>query len=183
VQAFLFSKDEEAVESAFQQADENAEVEMDDTLTERFDKAQETTWREMGPLGKLHNLAVFIRSSNLRYNEFMEHAGKVLTLDNDTRWNSWFIMLEIALELRPFINQFIEKHYESCRLNFLSPDDWKALEQTYEFLQPFFRVTKETEGDRATLDRTLYTMDFLISHFRKSKVRSINRSSDLADTL
>ncbi|TKA38491.1 hypothetical protein B0A49_13668, partial [Cryomyces minteri] len=37
------------------------------------------------------------------------------------------------------------------------------------FLQPFWRVTLETEGDKATLDLTLKSMDFLIKHYERSK--------------
>ena len=35
-------------------------------------------WRSMGPLGKIHNIAVFIRSSELLYNEWKDLAGKVI---------------------------------------------------------------------------------------------------------
>src|SRR6266480_3087590 len=55
----------------------------------------------------------------------------------------------------------------------LSPDEWHILEETAQFLQPFYRATLETEGDEATIDRTLYTMDILIKHFNRSKVRSL----------
>ena len=131
----------------------------------------------MGALGKVHNFAVWVRGSNARYNEFLQLTNKMLTLDNDTRWNSWFTMLERAIELRPHINKTIEKHYAEIKLDFLTPEDWKTLNDTYEFLQPFYRVTMETQGDRATLDRTLSTMDFLINHFKKSEVRLINRNN------
>ena len=40
-----------------------------------------------------------------------------------------------------------------------------------DFLQLFFRVTQETQGDFSTLDHTLYTMDFLISYYRKAEAK------------
>jgi hypothetical protein len=181
VQAFMFTKDEEAVEIALQQAEEAAEndqdIEIEDSLRERYKKATEEAWRSMGALGKVHNFAVWVRGSDERYNEFLQLASKMLTLDNETRWNSWFTMLEGAIELRPHINKTIEKHYAEIKLDFLTPEDWKTLNDTYEFLQPLYRVTMETQGDRATLDRTLSTMDFLINHFKKSEVRLINRNN------
>ena len=80
-------------------------------------------------------------------------------------------MLEIALELQPHINTILAKYYNEIKLNFLSPEDWRTLRDTYDFLQPFFRVTQETQGDFSTLNHTLYTMNFLISHFRKAEAK------------
>jgi hypothetical protein len=108
VQAFLFAKDEEAVEAAFEGAvealavDEDSEdLELDHSLATRFKKAAEAKYREIGGLGKIHNLVVFIRGSNDRFNQFLRLSGKMIPLDNDTRWNSWFMMLEVALDLKP----------------------------------------------------------------------------------
>jgi hypothetical protein len=67
----------------------------------------------------------------------------------------------------------MDEYSEDLQLDYLTPSDWQELMLTYESLQPFWRVTKETEGDRATLDQTLYTMDFLVSHFEASEVRLI----------
>jgi hypothetical protein len=64
VQAFLFAKDEEAVEAAFKGAvealaiDEDCEdIELDRTLATQFKEATEAKWREFGGLGKIHNLS------------------------------------------------------------------------------------------------------------------------------
>jgi hypothetical protein len=39
----------------------------------------------MGPMGKLHNYVVHIRSSANRTTWFVEHASKMIPLDNRTR--------------------------------------------------------------------------------------------------
>src|SRR5437762_3451543 len=57
-------------------------------ITRFLKKLKTTGWHQIGALGKLHNLAVHIRSSEQRYNWFYELAGVALGLDNDTRWNS-----------------------------------------------------------------------------------------------
>jgi hypothetical protein len=80
-------------------------------------------------------------------------------------------MLEVALDLKPAIKTFMDEYLEDLQLDYLTPANWKELMLTYKFLQPFWRVTKETEGDCATLDQTLYTMDFLVSHFKALEVR------------
>ncbi len=72
---------------------------------------------------------------------FLELIKKILTLDNDTRWNSWFKILKIALELQSYINTILAKYYDEIKLNFFSPEDWRIFCDIYDFLQPFFRVT------------------------------------------
>jgi hypothetical protein len=42
----------------------------------------------MRPMGKLHNHVVHICSSANRMTWFVEHASKMIPLDNRTRWNS-----------------------------------------------------------------------------------------------
>src|SRR5436305_3151256 len=127
----------------------------------------------MGALGCLHNIAVHIRSSEAYYNEFIDLAGESLGLDNDTRWNSWFELIDKTKKpnVRSAIREYQERHYGELEKDFITPEYWKILDDTHLFLQPFWKVTIETQGDAATLDQTLFTDDILIRHFEKSKVR------------
>jgi hypothetical protein len=182
VQAFFFCEDKAAVDTAFEQA--RVQLEMDDEvddddidriLQKRFRKSKTSkyTFRSMGVAGKVHNLVTFIRSSNERYIAFVQRAGQMIPLDNDTRWNSWFKMLEVALHLRPAIKDYQEANYRDIDdADTISPADWDSLIDVVEFLQPFKRVTKEVEGDTSTLDLVLFTMDFLVNHYRKYAVRT-----------
>ena len=52
----------------------------------------------MGLMGKLYNYIVYIRSSANRTTWFIKCASKIVPLDNCIRWNSWFLILYIALE-------------------------------------------------------------------------------------
>ena len=52
----------------------------------------------MGPMGKLYNHIVYIRSSANRTAWFTKRTGKIIPLNNRIRWNSWFLILCIALE-------------------------------------------------------------------------------------
>ena len=69
-------------------------------------------WRKLGPVGKIHNLVKFIRSSPMRSEKLQDLADykrdllidpvpklKVIN-DNNTRWNSTYLMLRRALVLR-----------------------------------------------------------------------------------
>ncbi|KJZ70989.1 hypothetical protein HIM_09600 [Hirsutella minnesotensis 3608] len=172
VKAFLFGKDKSAVEEAFRQinhrtwqADEESDVLMSDILQ------GSRNWREIGPLGKLHNIAVHIRSSEARYKTFRDFgASKTLGLDNDTRWNSWYKLIERAVELEMHVDRYTKEFHDSLRNDHLSPEDWMQLRDTRDFLAPFHRATLSAEGSFATLDQTILTMDILLEHFKLSKV-------------
>ena len=58
VQAFLFVKDDEAVELAIEASQQLIQHE-EDYITP--DEEVRIKWRRMGPLGKLHNISTFIR--------------------------------------------------------------------------------------------------------------------------
>jgi hypothetical protein len=69
-------------------------------MMQSWKRRKERGWCQLGPLGKLHNTVIHIRANDYRYNLFRRRAGKVLGLDNDTRWNSWFLLLDAALDKR-----------------------------------------------------------------------------------
>jgi hypothetical protein len=52
----------------------------------------------MGLMGKLYNYIVYIYSLANHTKWFIERAGKIVPFNNYTRWNSWFLMLYVALE-------------------------------------------------------------------------------------
>ncbi|PVH91270.1 hypothetical protein DM02DRAFT_503344, partial [Periconia macrospinosa] len=102
--------------------------------------------RGMGPPRKIHKVLVSIRSSNERYQVFLKWARKMIPMDNDTRWNSWFLMCSVAIE--PAVKKAIQRYQEQYHKEFedediLTPGDWEILKNIVDFLQPFYRVTKE----------------------------------------
>jgi hypothetical protein len=109
-----------------------------------------------------------MRASDYRYNLFRRRAGRVLGLDNDTRWNSWFLLLDMTLKKEEQVKWYQDKYYDSLKDDYLTPEDWQTLRETHNFLQPFWKVTQLTEGYRATLDRTLFTMDVLHKHYNQA---------------
>jgi hypothetical protein len=89
-QSFLFQTADEALEDYNNQ---NAEIFATPS------KSEMEEWRKKGPLGKLHNIVVSIKRSPQRLHEFMKLSqGKKLVRDNATRWNSWYRMLDSALD-------------------------------------------------------------------------------------
>ena len=166
VQAFLFMDSKEAVEEACKQIEDLDEVSYDMDMIEAWKRNRDLGWREMGPLGKIHNTAVHIRADNHRYNQFKKRAGRVLGLDNDTRWNSWFLLLNVTLEKQEHVRWYQDRYWDSLKDDFLTPKDWQILYDTRNFLQPFWKITRITGGHRATLDSTLFTMDVLHKNYK-----------------
>ena len=68
------------------------ELESYDAQDQRGEKEGEeerrVKFRLIGPLSKMHNIVVHIRSSTARIAKFLELAGRRILLDNCTRWNS-----------------------------------------------------------------------------------------------
>ena len=73
--------------------DENLVI--DKKLAQRMKEAKAASQREIGTLGKVHNLIIYIRSSESRWNKFKALCGRSIPIDNDTRQNSWFIVLDV----------------------------------------------------------------------------------------
>jgi hypothetical protein len=49
---------------------------------------------------------VYIRGLAGRTEEFRELIGRIILIDNRTRWNSWFNILIVLLNLRPIVEKY-----------------------------------------------------------------------------
>lgn len=141
----------------------------------------------MGPLGKLHNIAVFIRSSTVHSDAWQRLAGRALGIDNVTRWNSWYMLLRTALEKKDKLMVFQQERHKALGDDSLTQDDWDVLKLTADFLQPFWQATLAQQKSWSSLDQLLYHMDILLKHFEDAKVKCsidfprINRANYLAE--
>lgn len=136
-QAFLFGQDGAAFES-----DDYEEME------EVYDEYQKA-----GPVGQIHFISVFIRSSSQRREDFsrcqLGDEELVPKADNCTRWNSTFYMLRRALVLRKAIDLFCLQYIESKDLDAgFKLDDlaWSRLQVVCDILEKFEYTTKTLEG-------------------------------------
>lgn len=136
-QAFLFGQDVQAFETE---------------EYETIEKAYEI-YQKAGPVGIIHFIAVFIRSSSQRREDFARCQGGSEELapkaDNRTRWNSTFCMLQRALTLRKAVDLFCLQYIESKELDkSFKLDDlaWSRLQSLCDILQYFEYATKPLEG-------------------------------------
>lgn len=86
------------------------------------------TWRQKGPIGRLHNLIRYICASEQRRSLFLQvqreqpeamrserlrgQATYELKHDNLTRWNSWYDAAERALDLRHAVDDIVDRELE-----------------------------------------------------------------------
>ena len=135
----------------------------------------------LGPLGKLHNILVHSCSTSALVKEFKELAKRMVPLDNCTRWNSWYLCLDVALDpvCKATIDTFTKNHWMKLQKDFITPEEWKKLCLIREFLKLFHKATLNTQGHKATLDSMLFTMDVLLQYFKLALVCSLSSFSPL----
>jgi methionine synthase II (cobalamin-independent) len=122
----------------------------------------------MGPIGKLHNIVVHIRSSSIHMAKFSAEAGQLIPLDNRTRWNSWYAMISAALNLKKELNRFV-KNQPDLKQDTLSPQDWEWLRMIEQFLGFIEDVALENEGEQRDISNTLPTLAILNWHIKATK--------------
>jgi hypothetical protein len=54
-------------------------------------------------------------------NEFLELVGRKVPLNNRIRWNSWFLMLVIAVEKTGAIDTYTKNHFPTLEVDYLTP--------------------------------------------------------------
>jgi len=164
IHTFLFQKLTSEELESYDHLDEEEELADNEGIAAKF--------RELGPLGKLHNILIYSRSNDVLIQEFVKLATRLIPLDNRTRWNSWHTCLLVALLYSSAIDAFTKAHWEKLEKDFITPQEWKRLALIKDFLAPFHRATLSTEGHKASLDSVLFTMDILLRWFQVSLVRS-----------
>ncbi|PVH91291.1 hypothetical protein DM02DRAFT_546116 [Periconia macrospinosa] len=98
-------------------------------------------WRAFSVLEKLHNLCIYSRSSTSIFNDFKAKIGRALPRDNDTRWNSWFRLIDVAMEWRVQLMGWIQENYAKIGKDALDHNDWDELGEIHAFLHAFHQIS------------------------------------------
>jgi hypothetical protein len=134
-------------------------------------QAKSQKFRQLGPLGKLHNIVVHTRASANRYQDFLEKAGRAIPLDNCTRWNSWYNLLHVSFQVESQLLAYINANASSLNQDVLSPKEWDILRTIHTFLEVFKDATTLLEGNMVHMGQVIITMDILSQHIGNSLVR------------
>lgn len=131
-------------------------------------------WRTKGPLGKLHNVSVYIAMSTQRVDAFKLISGNLrLPRDNSTRWNSWFRMLARALLLREAIDTYTLMNRADLQDDVLTDEDWAQLESLIDYLEAYEHGTLACEGRYSTAETILPIMEFLLEIFEEGRLKHV----------
>jgi len=66
---------------------------------------------------------VYIRRSSARTKCFRKLARRMILMDNYTRWNSWYDMLFVLLELKGKVEQYCKAYKSKLKEDLLSYAD------------------------------------------------------------
>ncbi|KAM4056473.1 reverse transcriptase (RNA-dependent DNA polymerase) [Hirsutella rhossiliensis] len=121
-------------------------------------------WAKKGAIGRLHNIATYITDQGS--SAFADRA----------RWNSIYMMIKRALELRCAIELYQSRwqkpkndpDHRDLTNDFLNAGDWVELERFYEFLKPFYILTKTIEGNATLALHPSYGYDYFERHWKKA---------------
>ena len=153
--AFLYGEGFEAFET---------ESQVCDLLGRRKDDLRH--WRKKGPVGKIHNVAKFIKSSPQRCELFKrvsrenDEAQEYLlaseltaelevVMNNETRWNCTYLIISQALVKQGDIRAFLvhpEVEIWLSEADMLKGDGWRLLVEVKHILEPFYLQTMRTQG-------------------------------------
>ncbi len=122
-------------------------------------------FRLFGPLSKLYNIIMDIRSSGNRTAEFLALVTRMILFDNRTRWNSWYNSLVIVNKLTAAIDTYIKDHWVDLEYNFITPEDWTKFCTIEEFFKLFYTAILKLERYKAILENVLFIMDIIIKYF------------------
>lgn len=121
-------------------------------------------------LRKLHQLCAWLRSSTVHAAAWDRQVGLRLGIDNQTRWSSWYAVIDRALKKMTEIKLFMHDNERSLDDIRLTTDDWVILQNTHAFLDPFASATLYAEGKRASISQSIFLMDSLLLHYEQQKV-------------
>jgi hypothetical protein len=128
-------------------------------------------WQGIPALQKLHNLAVWLRSSSIHSDQWRGTVGLSLGIDNATRWSSWYHVIDNAIKKKNRIIQFLHEHDRELDDNRLNSSDWDLLTKTHAFLEPFSAATLYAEGKCSSIGQSLALMDALLCHYERAKTK------------
>jgi hypothetical protein len=121
-------------------------------------------------LRRLHQLCAWLRSSTVHAAAWDRQVGLRLGINNQTRWSSWYAVIDRALKKMTEIKLFMHDNETSLDDIRLTNNDWVILQNIHAFLNPFASATLYAEGKGASISQSIFLMDSLLLHYEQQKV-------------
>ena len=82
---------------------------------------------------KLYQIAVWLRNGTFHSDNWDDGVQLRLGINNATRWNSWWAMINRALRKKDPVEAFLNEYRSDLGLdnNVLDDSDWSYLERTH----------------------------------------------------
>ena len=164
-------------------------------------------WHKKGPIGKLHNLVVYINWNDSRREDFRHAIREAnaqgdgeellhvieLTSDGGVRWNSTFYMIRRALTLKRAFKFYCNDwrkpagSQRDLSKDFLSDTDWGELQLFANLLELIDKLTIKLqgqankigkEGGYGSIWQTLKAMDWLLTKLEAEKDQTVKHPTD-----
>jgi hypothetical protein len=113
---------------------------------------------------------IHIRESSARIAKFKKFTKKIIPMDNRTRWNSWYEIFLIFLNLKSAVEKYCSNYEDEFEKDILNFADWKKLRTIKDFLTFFTRITFAAEGDSIIINFTFFIIDVLIKYLQNQVV-------------
>lgn len=110
-----------------------------------------------------------------------------LIRDNTTRWNSFYISIGRAINVKERINKFckqhtpVDKRERGLKDDILTPKHWYHLERLHSCLETFYAATLATEGNKSFLYDWYPTMTFLLNEIDSWRQEFAAESQETSD--
>jgi hypothetical protein len=90
-----------------------------------------------------------MRGLHQRHSHFLifNVADLMVILDNSTRWNSTYLSLQRALQLRNRIDVYCFEYRENLYEDTLSDGEWHQIREIVKGLHPFYEVTQQLQSN------------------------------------
>ncbi len=196
-QAFIFGNKSETFDADIAIAENTNDLE-----------AAMRLWSKQSAIGKLHNLIRFIRASSQKEAMFMDIAesfpseadeldnGKyhfIIIDDNQTCWNSTYLVIQYAFRLRRRIEKFhstrFNKDKDFPNLDIPNDNKWDELAIFQSLLSHFYRLSMRLQGNSKTgthgaVWESLVGIDIIKEHLKNAKTEHVqNRNSGFLATV
>ena len=93
---------------------------------------------------KFHNIIINTHNSADYTAEFQKLASRMISLDNHTQWNSWYLSLVMTDKYKSSIDTYIKNYFENLSENYFISQDWKRFHIIMSFLQSFHQAILKT---------------------------------------